>query len=496
MDPLGNWDETDVDSVTEARTHNAVNELTARTVGQDPQVSLTYDDAGNLTQDGSAEGDHQYVWDYRNRLIEVKEKQSGNWNIVGEYKYDAGTRRVLKVVTNKGALNGTTRFLWGGDSDWQCVEERSGGGDLVARYTYSPGYIDAVAVQERDLNADDDFGDAGAVVYYHSSTLFSVYALTDADESVVERYRYNAYGGDTVLDADWAGDTDGLSDVLSLYAFTGRRLAPEGGLMQYRYRYYEPALGRLIGRDPIHAANLYAYVVDQPTWATDPLGLHAAGTLHNYYHEIGWYSDTHGGTTAPYSGSAYQYIYDNNPNGTLAGGFADLAGWTTFSIQHPGFAALGKKYLRCCDKGNGNTIYTSVGASANAAIITGVMGEAGLEVHLLCDTRQICVYGHAGVGAGPGWGAGAGINGGGGHAWGVHTAGNYSGYFGTTGVTGGTAIVGGYGGYSSNNAIPGTGDVEGYGGGLTAGLSIPGGMAYHEAQAYVLLYCMTVPPDQ
>jgi YD repeat-containing protein len=82
-----------VDSVAETRTHNSVNELTARTVGQGPQVSLTYDDAGNLTQDGSAEGDHQYVWDYRNRLIEAKERQSGNWNTVGEYKYDGITRR-------------------------------------------------------------------------------------------------------------------------------------------------------------------------------------------------------------------------------------------------------------------------------------------------------------------------------------------------------------------------------------------------------------------
>ncbi len=97
-----------------------------------------------------------------------------------------------KVVTNKGALNGTARFLWGGNSDWQCLEERDSGGDLVARYTYSPGYIDAVAVQERDLNSDDDFGDANEVVYYHSNTLFSVYALSDADENVVERYRYDA----------------------------------------------------------------------------------------------------------------------------------------------------------------------------------------------------------------------------------------------------------------------------------------------------------------
>jgi hypothetical protein len=32
-----------------------------------PQVSLTYDDAGNLVQDGSSEGDHKYFYDCRNR---------------------------------------------------------------------------------------------------------------------------------------------------------------------------------------------------------------------------------------------------------------------------------------------------------------------------------------------------------------------------------------------------------------------------------------------
>ena len=125
LDPLGNWGQTVVDSVTETRTHNSANELTARTIGQGPQISLTYDDAGNVTQDGNAEGHHQYVWDYRNRLIEAKEKQSGTWTVIANYKYDARTRRVLKVVTNKGALNGTTRFVWGGGAAWQCLEERA-----------------------------------------------------------------------------------------------------------------------------------------------------------------------------------------------------------------------------------------------------------------------------------------------------------------------------------------------------------------------------------
>jgi YD repeat-containing protein len=126
-----------------------VNELTQRTVGGDPSVSLSYDAAGNLTQDGSSDGDHKYVYDYKNRLIEVKEQETDTWVTVAEYKYDASGRRIVKDVTNSGDLNGTTRYLWGGQSDWQCLEELDGSDNIVARYTYAPGYIDAVAVQER-----------------------------------------------------------------------------------------------------------------------------------------------------------------------------------------------------------------------------------------------------------------------------------------------------------------------------------------------------------
>ncbi len=264
-----------MDGTTETRTHNDVNALTGRTIGEGDPISLSYDAAGNVTQDGDSNGDHKYTWDYRNRLIEVEEKQSGNWNTVGEYKYDAQNRRVLKVVTNKGSLNGTTRFLWGGVSDWQCLEERDSSGDLVARFTYSPGYIDAVAVQERDLNSDDDFADANEVVYYHSSTLSTVYVLSDSGGSVIERYEYDGYGAVTVLDADHSDDADGISDVENPYLFTGRRLDLESDLMQYRNRYYAPTLGRFISRDPVGyegGYGLYAYVSSRPTKATDVLG--------------------------------------------------------------------------------------------------------------------------------------------------------------------------------------------------------------------------------
>ncbi|MFW6119258.1 MAG: hypothetical protein ACOC7S_02900 [Planctomycetota bacterium] len=77
----------------------------------------------------------------------------------------------------------------------ECLQERDGAspgsedGNLVARYTCAPGYIDDMAGQERDLNSDGDFGDTNEVVYYHSNTLYSIYALTDGSENVVERCR-------------------------------------------------------------------------------------------------------------------------------------------------------------------------------------------------------------------------------------------------------------------------------------------------------------------
>ena len=180
-----------------------------------------------------------------------------------------------RTVTNKGDLNGTTRFLWGGQSNWQCLEERDSGGDLVARYTYATGYIDAVAVQERDLNGDDDFADDDEVVYYHSNTLYSVYALSDADENVVERMRYDAYGAATVLDSDFSSDADGASDVENPYTFTGRRLDTESDLMQYRNRYYDPGLGRFISRDPlgyVDTLGLFVYAGNNPAHRADPMG--------------------------------------------------------------------------------------------------------------------------------------------------------------------------------------------------------------------------------
>ncbi|MFW6119256.1 MAG: RHS repeat domain-containing protein, partial [Planctomycetota bacterium] len=112
------------------------------------------------------------------------------------------------------------------------------------------------------------------VVWYHANTLYSVYALSDAGENVVERYRYDAYGGCTVLDADFSSDADNASDVENPYTFTARRLDAESGLMQYRNRYYAPALGRFISRDPLgYVGGWNLYHACFVTMGRDPFGL-------------------------------------------------------------------------------------------------------------------------------------------------------------------------------------------------------------------------------
>jgi len=86
--------------------------------------------------------------------------------------------------------------------------------------------------------------------------LYSVAALTNNVGVVVERYRYDAYGQRTVLAAD--GTTvRAQSNYGQQIGFTGRYLDKETGLWYFRARYFDPALGRFIGRDPAGYVDRY-----------------------------------------------------------------------------------------------------------------------------------------------------------------------------------------------------------------------------------------------
>lgn len=274
LDGVGNWQTVD----GEARAHSSFNEVVTRTE-DGRMVTLSYDDNGNLTRDGS----HRYEYDFRDRLVRVTNSRADE---VGSYAFDALDRRVLADARISRTLTETTEFIHDGQ---RVIEGRDADQVLQGQYVYGIG-IDEVVVLDRNLDEDDSAVDVDDQrLFYHSSPLGSVHALTDASGNTVEGYQYDAYGRPTVFVAgangsvDFGGDDSivigGSSDVDNPYLFTGRRLDAETGLYYYRARHLDVDLGRFLQRHPIGTwadvdslGNAYWYVANHPVTNVDPFG--------------------------------------------------------------------------------------------------------------------------------------------------------------------------------------------------------------------------------
>jgi RHS repeat-associated protein len=122
---------------------------------------------------------------------------------------------------------------------------------------------------------------AGAVTYLHQDQDGSTRLLTNASGAVVATYTYDPYGR-------LAASTGSVSTPLR---YAGEYTDAETGFVYLRARYYDPATGQFISRDPLTAmtGTPYSYVDNNPLNDTDPNGLLgwsdlrrlARGALHN-----------------------------------------------------------------------------------------------------------------------------------------------------------------------------------------------------------------------
>jgi|GEM_PF-1592447 len=239
LDPLGNWNSVTSNGVPEVRTYGPVNELLT-----DNGSNYLYDADGNLVEDNS----YNYSYDEENRLTQIQRRSDSA--IVGQYAYDALSRRVVKI-SDPAAVSSTNLYFY---DDVRIIEEENSGGTTTATYTYG-NYVDEVLTMDR----------AGQTYYYHQNTQWSPHALTAAGGTVVERYTYDAYGGVSVLNASYSPLALNVwgtphSAVSNAFVFTGRELNEESGLYYFRARYYDPAKGRFLQRDPhgyLDSQNLY-----------------------------------------------------------------------------------------------------------------------------------------------------------------------------------------------------------------------------------------------
>ncbi len=236
------------------RTANKQNEITSVSGATTP----TYDANGNMTGDETGK---TFVYDAWNRLVAVK---SGATTLKG-YGYDGLNRRVTETAS------GTTTDLYY-TAAWQVAEEKAGS-NTTKRYVWSPVYVDAMILRDRDTNAD---GTLDERLWVTQDANFNVTALVDGSGAVVERFVYDPFGVRTVYDASWSVRSGGSSYDFQ-HGFQGFRFDATANLNSAHRRWYSPALGVWASIDPILYAGgdnrLYGFVGNKPTGRLDPSGL-------------------------------------------------------------------------------------------------------------------------------------------------------------------------------------------------------------------------------
>ncbi len=226
-------------------------------------TSRTHDSNGNLSDDGT----HKFVYDYENRLVEVK--ASSTSTSIATYKYDALGRRVEKSVV----AGAKTRYIL---CRQQVIEEYDGTGAWQAEYVYEDGIDRPRSMNRADVSDVNGNSNTTEVLrfHYHQNALGSVTEVSQPTGAIVEWVTYDAYGTAAVLDMNGTAGTQ--SALGSPYLFAAREWDPESNKYYYRARSYDPTTGRFIQRDPlgyVDGMSAYEYVRSSPVDRRDPMGL-------------------------------------------------------------------------------------------------------------------------------------------------------------------------------------------------------------------------------
>ena len=283
-----------------SRNHTLGDTSQPSQISQQEQKTYSYDDLDRLASDG----DIEYVYDAAgNRLAKTGGGETvaytlgvgdrlASWS-VGSYEYDAagsvtrivragkptldlawnGQYQLVSVATNGAfaegyaydalgrrvsttTIEGTMRHVY--DSNWQCMADIDEQDNVVASYVWGDGIDKLLAVK------------LGNATYYPLTDIQgTVWGYVDAENSVVARWRYDAWGN--VVDEDVA-----VPVLASLrYRFQGREWSAATGLINFRMRWYDAETGRWLSKDPIGLSgglNLYEFCCSDSVNRNDIVG--------------------------------------------------------------------------------------------------------------------------------------------------------------------------------------------------------------------------------
>jgi len=205
-------------------------------------VTYTYDNEGNIVTANNGTTT-TYTYDYHNRLTQV----NAGGTIVATYVYDAEDRRI--------GINDS------GTQTWTVYDDASPYADFNSSAALTHYYVSG----PNGLLARTD--SSGNSYYYSADKLGTVRYISNTSGTVEDHVIYDSYGQVTSETNSSNGDR-----------FKFAQLEYDSGTSLYyaQARYYSPAIGRFINRDPMGFdagdPNLYRYVSNSPTNETDAGG--------------------------------------------------------------------------------------------------------------------------------------------------------------------------------------------------------------------------------
>jgi len=263
FDPIGNRIESSTGSL--AVTDYTTNELNQYTQVTGLSAQPSHDPDGNLTEQGS----WVYKWNAENRLIEA---YSFTEDKKLEFLYDYLGRRVEKKVSvlSTSTVISEERFLY---DAWNLVAvyNPADGDTLVKTHTW--GLDLSQSLQGAGgvgglLGVEELTGSHQGLYAFAFDVNGNVSEVLAAAGAIAAHYEYSPFG-------EVIRSTGTYADA-NTFRFSTKYLDVETDLYYYGFRYYDPATGRWLNRDPLQergGINMYAFVQNYVTDAYDYLGL-------------------------------------------------------------------------------------------------------------------------------------------------------------------------------------------------------------------------------
>jgi RHS repeat-associated protein len=268
-DDIGNRKRAAADGEEQQYQSDALNRYQAVSSGQKADT-LQYDADGNLIRDGQ----WTYTWDAENRLITMESsaiaKAATSKRL--EFTYDSQSRRIGKKVYalqgNRWSPITDVRFVYDG---WNLLAELST--DHRPLFTYLWGLDLSGSLQGAGgvggLLMATERGGSVSQRYMVYDGNGNVVALIDAQTgNALDRFRYDPFGNEV-------GSSNHRS-IRNPFRFSTKYQDEEIGFLYYGYRYYQPASGKWLSRDPIGEVggyNQYSLLDNDPNNSCDYLGM-------------------------------------------------------------------------------------------------------------------------------------------------------------------------------------------------------------------------------